>query len=84
MRGATPPLPNTSSWRDAQSSTGTTLPLPFTLPRKFIGMDKILQGLVNVQIDQPVMAKVRLGLHWSDCIMNPIRTILQMLYILCR
>jgi len=28
MRGAIPPLPNTSSWRGAQLSTGTTLPLP--------------------------------------------------------
>jgi hypothetical protein len=27
MRGAIPPLPNTSSWRGAWLSTGTTLPL---------------------------------------------------------
>jgi hypothetical protein len=26
MRGAIPPLPNTSSWRGAQLGTGTTLP----------------------------------------------------------
>jgi hypothetical protein len=30
MRGALPPLPNTPSWRGAQLSTGTALPLPFT------------------------------------------------------
>jgi hypothetical protein len=29
MRGAIPPLPDTSSWRGAYLSTGTTL--PFTL-----------------------------------------------------
>jgi hypothetical protein len=29
MRGAIPPLPNTSSWRGVQLSTGTTLPLPY-------------------------------------------------------
>jgi hypothetical protein len=28
MRGAIPPLPNTSSWRHVSLSTGTTLPLP--------------------------------------------------------
>jgi hypothetical protein len=28
MRGAIPPLPNTSSWRGAQLITGTTLPSP--------------------------------------------------------
>jgi hypothetical protein len=28
MRGAIPPLPNTPSWRGAQLSTGTNLPLP--------------------------------------------------------
>jgi hypothetical protein len=28
MRGVTLPLPHTSSWHDAQLSTGTTLPLP--------------------------------------------------------
>jgi hypothetical protein len=28
MSGATPPFPNTSSWRGAHQSTGTTLPLP--------------------------------------------------------
>jgi hypothetical protein len=28
MRGAIHPLPNTSSWRGAHLSTGTTLPLP--------------------------------------------------------
>jgi hypothetical protein len=33
MRGAIPPLPNTSSWRGAQWSTGTTLPLLFILMR---------------------------------------------------
>jgi hypothetical protein len=32
MHGATPPLPNTSSWRGAYLSTGTTLPLPLPLP----------------------------------------------------
>jgi hypothetical protein len=34
MRGTIPPLPNTPSWRGAQlkSSTGTTLPLTFTVP----------------------------------------------------
>jgi hypothetical protein len=30
MRGATPPLPNTSSWRGAQFSTGATLPFTIT------------------------------------------------------
>jgi hypothetical protein len=30
MCGATPPLPLKSSWRGAQLSTGTNLPLPFT------------------------------------------------------
>jgi hypothetical protein len=31
MRGAIPPIPNTSSWRGALLSTGTTSPLPFYL-----------------------------------------------------
>jgi hypothetical protein len=30
MRGAIPPLPNTSSWRGSEFSTGTAFPLPFT------------------------------------------------------
>jgi hypothetical protein len=40
--GAVPPLPNTSSWRGAWSSIGTTLPLPFTQ-----ALEKLLQ-CVNV------------------------------------
>jgi hypothetical protein len=30
MRGAIPPLPDTSLWRGAQLSSGKTLHLPFT------------------------------------------------------
>jgi hypothetical protein len=32
MRGAIPPLPNTSAWRGAKLRTGTTLSLPLPLP----------------------------------------------------
>jgi hypothetical protein len=42
MRGAIPPLPNTPSWRGAQLSTGTTLPLPLSVG--IIGLRPVLSG----------------------------------------
>jgi hypothetical protein len=38
MHGAISTLPNTSSWRGALLSTGTTLPLPFFLPYKTLNL----------------------------------------------
>jgi len=53
MRGVTPPFPNTSSWCDAQLSTGTTLPLPFINTYKFqVPKSKVLPKIHGPKKDE--------------------------------